>query len=242
MRPDVRERGYGRGTDTDHYRVWQVRARCRVLLLASHGFREDKLFHFRLLNLIDLSSTRFFHSLPTWFSLSLSLSLARARALALSQQSIVSAYEDDEEWNGFTPTPLARESILSAHEEESPDATPTPPASRFKLAAHTPNATAMTEKLINGTISQKDYDKRIMSTSIKLITRVASMPVIMTLDDSLAEVLAQAVNGLDMSSPVRQQTTLYLWCSTKLLHSIGRMHCVSGRSAILDRSSLKDLF
>ena len=68
------------------------------------------------------------------------------------------------------------------------------------------------------------------------------MPVIMTLDDSLAEVLAQAVNGLDMSSPVRQPKTLYLWCSTKLLHSIGRMHCVSGRSAILDRSSLKDLF
>ena len=103
-------------------------------------------------------------------------------------------------------------------------------------------ATALTEKLFHGTISQHDYDAQILPTSIKSITRAASIPIIMTTHDTLTAILALAVRGLDVPSPNRERAKPYLWCSTRLLEFIDTPAPMSNEFVLLDQEGLKELF
>lgn len=131
---------------------------------------------------------------------------------------------------------------MSAYSKAPPSYSPTFPPSSFILAAHTASATALTEKLFHGRISQKDYDAQIIPTSIMSVTRVANIPIIMTIDDSLTAILALAVRGLDSSSANKESAKLYLWCPTEVLENIGIPIPVSSESVLLDQDGLKKLF
>lgn len=131
---------------------------------------------------------------------------------------------------------------MSAYSKAPPSYSPTFPPSPFNLAAHTASATALTEKLFHGRISQKDYDAQIIPTSIMSVTGVADIPIIMTIDDSLTAILAPAVRGLDSSSANKESAKLYLWCPTRVLETIGIPIPVSSESVLLDQDGLKKLF
>ena len=131
---------------------------------------------------------------------------------------------------------------MSIYSQAPPPSAPTVPPRPFHLAAHTASATVLTEKLIHGTISQRDYDAQILSTTIKSAIMAASVPIIMTTDDTLPAILAQAARGLDMSPPNAASAKPYLWCSTKLLEFMGTPVPVSGDSILLDQKGLKNLF
>ena len=113
------------------------------------------------------------------------------------------------------------------------------PSIPFQLAAHTASATALSEKLFNGHINKSDYDAQILPTTIKSAIKLASVPIIMTTDDSLAAILTQAGQEPDKSPPDREKVKLCLCCSTRLVGFIGLP--VSRDLVTLDRDELKKL-
>ena len=120
---------------------------------------------------------------------------------------------------------------------------PTLQPSTLSLAAHTANATALTEALFQGGISQDDYDTRIVATCIMSMTRLMHVPIIMTTDDTLATILALAVRGLDdPSRPIdRDSAKLYLACPKRIFEAIGIPAPVSSELVPLDQDELKKL-
>ena len=131
---------------------------------------------------------------------------------------------------------------MSIYSQAPPPAIPTIPPCPFHLAAHTASATALTEMLFHGIVSQRDYDAQILSTTIKSPIWAASVPIIMTTDDTLTAILAQAARGLHISPPNVESAKPYLWCSTRLLEFMGILVPVSGDSVLLDQNGLKNLF
>ena len=118
---------------------------------------------------------------------------------------------------------------------------PTFPPSQIHLAAHTANATALTKRLFEDRISQEDYDDQILATSIMSITRVASIPIVMTMDDTLATILAHAARGLEMSYENTERAKLYLLCPKGILESLDISAFMSDDLALLDRDGLNKL-
>ena len=130
---------------------------------------------------------------------------------------------------------------MSVHQQAPPFYESTFLPSPIRLAAHTASAIALTKRLFEDRISQEDYDDQIIATSIMSITRFASasIPIVMTMDDTLATIFAHAARGLEMSDEKTERAKLYLLCAKRILETLGIPAPVSGEFALLDRDGLK---
>ena len=92
---------------------------------------------------------------------------------------------------------------------------------RFQLAAHTDGANTLAERLFHSKISQKDYDAHIYSTTISSMDRVTSVPVTLTMEDSLATLIAYAHQAFRIPLAKVETTKLYVLWSEKVFGTIG---------------------
>ena len=67
-----------------------------------------------------------------------------------------------------------------------------PLAPKIDIKSHTPRATILTAQLVRSEITQQNYDAQIYATSILSPDTSTSVPIILTLDDDLAMLLAYA--------------------------------------------------
>lgn len=108
---------------------------------------------------------------------------------------------------------------------------------KLQLAAHTETANALAEKRSHGKISQKDYDAQIYSTTISSWDRVTSVPIILTLDDSLATLVAYAHREFQIPLVKAEKTKMYVLWSAKIFHAVG-VHAVPENLVLLDQDRL----
>lgn len=108
---------------------------------------------------------------------------------------------------------------------------------RLQLAAHTEAANVLAEQRSLGKISQKDYDAQTYSTTILSWDRVTSVPIILTLDDSLATLIAYAHRAFQIPLVNAETTKMYVLWSTKIFHAVG-VHRVPENLALLDQDRL----
>ena len=130
---------------------------------------------------------------------------------------------------------------MSVHQQAPPFDEHSFPPSPIRLAAHTASATALTKRLFEDRISQENYDDQILATSINLITRIASIPIVMTMDDTLATILEHASRALGTTFENTERARLYLLCPKSVLEYLGIPAPVSGELALLDRDGLTKL-
>ncbi|CAD6567523.1 MAG: hypothetical protein ASARMPREDX12_000517 [Alectoria sarmentosa] len=114
---------------------------------------------------------------------------------------------------------------------------PTAPP-RFQLTAHTEGARALAESVFHGRISQDEYDAQVYSTTIVSTSRATSVPITLTLDDSLATLKAYAHHKFEVPLAKAERTRLYVFWSTKIFYAIG-VHAVPGNLDLLDQDTLK---
>ena len=95
------------------------------------------------------------------------------------------------------------------------------PMFQFELEAHTESANALAEKLFYGQISQNDYDAQVYSATIASTDRAAPKPIIMTLDDTLAALLAYANRKFGIPLATAHLTKIYVLSSAEFNHAVG---------------------
>ena len=120
----------------------------------------------------------------------------------------------------------------------APSRLPAPPISEFQLAAHTGTANALAEKVFRGNISQKDYDGQIYSTSIVSTDRTKSVPIILTLDDTLATLMDHANREFKIPYVKVQAAKMYVLWSKKVFQT-SVIHPVPENLVLLDQDTLK---
>ena len=113
--------------------------------------------------------------------------------------------------------PLKKAMSLNTEAPRSRSAAPP----SFQLAAHTDGANTLAEQLFHGKISQKDYDAHIYSTTISSMDRVTSVPITLTMEDSLATIIAYAHQIFRISLAKVETTKLYVLRSEKVFDTIG---------------------
>ena len=89
---------------------------------------------------------------------------------------------------------------------------------RLKLSAHTDGANTLAEQLFHGKISQKDYNAHIYSTTISSVT---SVPITLTMEDSLATLIAYAHQSFRIPLAKVKTTKLYVLWSKNIVGAIG---------------------
>lgn len=112
------------------------------------------------------------------------------------------------------------------------------PMFQFDLEAHTESANALAEQLFYGQISQTDYDARIYSATIVSTDRAVPKPIIMTLDDTLAALLAYANRKFGMPLATAHLTKMYVLSSAEIIHAVGA-HTSPGVMMLLEQDNLK---
>ena len=112
------------------------------------------------------------------------------------------------------------------------------PKNQFELEAHTESANALAYKLLHGWISQKDYDAQIYSTTIASTDSATPLPIIMTLDDTLAALLAYASLKFGIPLAKAHMTKMYVLSSAEIIHALGG-HTSPGVLLLLDQDKLE---
>lgn len=112
------------------------------------------------------------------------------------------------------------------------------PMFQFELEAHTESANALAEKLFYGQISQNDYDAQVYSATITSTDRAAPKPIIMTLDDTLAALLAYANRKFGIPLATAHLTKMYVLSSAEFNHAVGG-HTSPGVLMLLEQDNLK---
>ena len=111
----------------------------------------------------------------------------------------------------------------------------------FQLAAHTDGANTLAERLFHGKISQKDYDVHIYSTTISSMNRVTSVPITLTMEDSLATLIAYAHQIFRIPLANVETTKLYVLWSEKVFGTIGSQSVPENLNS-LDQDTLHMVF
>ncbi len=115
---------------------------------------------------------------------------------------------------------------------------PAPPNFEIQLAAHTKAANVLAQGLFRGRISQKDYNAQIYSTSIVSTDRTKSVPIILTLDDTLATLMDHANREFKIPPAKVQAAKMYVLWSKKIFQA--SVICpVPENLVLLDQDTLK---
>lgn len=130
---------------------------------------------------------------------------------------------------------FAVEKTMSAKPRAPNSRSPAPP--RFQLSAHTERANALAEKAFYGKISQKDYDAQTYSTTIVSMDRATSVPIVLTLDESLVTIKAYALRKFKIPLAKAETTKMYVLWSTKVFNAVG-VHLVPENLGLLDQDTL----
>ena len=130
---------------------------------------------------------------------------------------------------------VAVEKAMSAKPRVSNSRSTPPP--RFQLSSHTERANALAEKAFYGKISQKDYDAQTYSTTIVSMDRATSVPIVLTLDESLATVKVYALRKFKIPLAKAETTKMYVLWSTKVFNAVG-VHSVPENLGLLDQDTL----
>ena len=112
------------------------------------------------------------------------------------------------------------------------------PKNQFELEAHTESANALAQKLLHGWISQKDYDAQIYSTTIASTDRATPIPIITTLDETLAALLAYANLKFGIPLAKAHMTKMYVLPSAEIIYAMGG-HALPGILFLLDQDKLE---
>ena len=118
----------------------------------------------------------------------------------------------------------------------APTSRPTAPK-RTLLTAHTERANALAEKLFQGKINQEEYDAQTFSTTILSAEKLASVPIVLTLDDTLDTLQIYAHRKFKIPSTKVETTNLYVLWSKKVFYAAAA-HVVPENMELLDQDNL----
>ena len=108
----------------------------------------------------------------------------------------------------------------------------------FQLAAHTDRANKLVERLYYSQISQSEYDAQILATSITSPIRAKSVPIVLTLDDTLATVINHANQAFKFPLAEIKSTQLFVQWAKKTFKTAGE-HRIPRSLLLLDEENLE---